>query len=103
YPSLGMDVVLEDRYLNETYDLPITMFHEPDPEPDTAKVRVAVQRGEIAQAGRGIFRPAGLGPNRAPGQAEVAVFRRVRGFDPRSGAPRGAESGRVEMYLGVTG
>ena len=103
YPSLGMDVVLEDRYLNENYDLPITMFKEPDPEPDTARVNAAVRRGEAVAYGPGIFRPPTLGPNRAPGKAEVAVFRRVRGFDPRSGAPRGAESGRLELYLGITG
>ena len=103
YPTLGMDVYLEDRYLNEHYDLPIYMFDEADPEPDTAVVRAAEQAGEIAVAGRGIFHPAHLGPFRLPGAAETAVFRRVRGFDPRSGAPRGALSGHLEVYLAVTG
>jgi GWxTD domain-containing protein len=103
YPTLGMDVYLEDRYLNETYDLPIQMFHESDPEPDTAAVRQEVEAGEIELAGRGIFHPAHLGPLRLPGAAETAVFRRVKGFDPRSGATRGANTGHLEVYLAVTG
>jgi len=103
YPSLGMDVYLEDRYLNETYDLPIYQFHPSDPEPDTAFVREQAAKGEIALAGRGIFHPAHLGPDRLPGAAEAAVFRRVQGFDPRSGATHGEKSGHVEVYLAVTG
>jgi hypothetical protein len=53
--------------------------------------------------GRGIFRPFRRGTTRLAGQAEAAVFRRVRSFDPASGVARGPEVGRVELYLAVTG
>jgi GWxTD domain-containing protein len=103
YHSLGMDVILEDRYLNETYDLPITFTHPADPEPDAAVVSAAIRNGELTAAGRGFFHPAHLGLHPLPGQAEIAVFRRVRSFDPTGGVSRGREAGRAEVYLAVTG
>lgn len=103
YPSLGMDVVLEDRYLNEAYDLPILMYRDADPIPDTAKVSAALRNGDIALAGRGIFLSTKRGETRLGGEAQAAVFRRVKTFDPRAGVARGPEVGRVELYLGVTG
>ncbi|MGH7726065.1 MAG: tetratricopeptide repeat protein [Candidatus Eiseniibacteriota bacterium] len=88
YPALGFNVYLEDRYLNEFYDLPVMMTWQVDfsPDPDMLKKRVA--EGLTTQAGRGVFRTTL--PDRAPlrGTPTIALFRRVQGFDPRiSAAP----------------
>jgi len=99
YPSLGMAILLEDRYLNEAYDLPVSLFESVDPLPDPAAVAVGVGSGELAVAGRGVFRATKRGTVPLAGRAEVALFRRVRGFDPRSAAPPGGDVARAEIYL----
>jgi GWxTD domain-containing protein len=103
YPSLGMAVLLEDRYLNETYDLPVSLYADVDPAPDPEAEDAAVREGRLTSAGRGLFRPARRGLQPLGGEASVAVFRRVRGFDPTSASPPGADVARVEVYLATQG
>jgi GWxTD domain-containing protein len=54
YPSLGMDVMLQDRLLSERYLLPIQMWGDPDPRPDEGMVAA---RGDLeaTHGGRGVF------------------------------------------------
>ena len=99
YPSLGMTILLEDRYLNDGYDLPVSLHSSVDPLPDPALVAAGVEGGGLAVAGRGVFRAGRRGTVPLPGRAETALFRRVRGFDPRSSAPPGGDVARAEIYL----
>jgi GWxTD domain-containing protein len=89
YPTLGMDVYLEDRYLSETYDLPIYMFDEADPEPDTAAVRAAEEAGEIAVAGHLPSGAPGEVPARGGGRDRVVSSRaRLRSALGRDARPQ---------------
>ncbi len=105
YGSLGFSVLLEDRYLNERYDVPISMTEDVDfvPNPDSLAHRV--QEGGVALAGRGIVRTVLPTQHRLPGYARLGLFRRVEGFDPFSSSapPTGAASARVEAWLAVSG
>lgn len=101
YNALGMTVYLEDRTLNEDYDVPISLHAEVDPVPlDDALARL-VARGEVAVAERGIFRSRPPQTGKLPGTARPAFFRRVAGFDPRTGVSLGGSSARIEIYLGL--
>jgi len=54
YPSLGMDVMLQDRLLSERYLLPIQMWGDPDPRPDAAALAARTDL-ESTHDGRGVF------------------------------------------------
>ncbi len=113
YPSLGFEVYMEDRYLQEFYDLPILMTWDVDfsPHPDVLRRRVA--EGGTTQAGRGVFRTTLPNRRALRGTPAIAIFRRVEGFDPRISAvpfaPGAADraapraGARIEAYLAVTG
>ncbi len=117
YPRLGFTVHLEDRYLNEFYDVPISMTQEVDFVPDPEDLKAREQDGSAIPAGRGVFRTVMPGQARLVGAARVGLFRRVEGFDPRAsvapasaasapgrGAPGGtAPAARVEGWLAVIG
>jgi GWxTD domain-containing protein len=100
YPSLGMEILLEDRYLSGAYDLPISLYDDVDPRPAPERVALGERSGALAAAGRGLFRARGRDTPPLPGEARVALFRRVEGFDPRLGSARSAASaGRAEVYV----
>ncbi len=109
YKALGFHVYLEDRYLNEFYDVPISTTQAVDfvPKPETLALRE--KEGLVARAGRGTFRTVMAGQSRLFGAARLGQFRRVEGFDPRaSAAPASSSFGaaaasRVEAWLAVTG
>ena len=101
YPMLGMNVYLEDRFLNEFYDLPISLNFEVDPRPMPEIVRGLSEIGEVTVAGRGVFRAREPGTGLLPGDVRPAMFRRVRTFDPSTGVARGPQVGRLELYLTV--
>ncbi len=107
YPELGVRVYLEDRYLNDFYDTPVSTSMEVDFYPHPDSLMKYEQEGLVATAGRGIFHPTMPGRTRLWGKATAARFRRVQGFDPRFSAARGGTGvlgaeGRVEAYLAVT-
>ncbi len=63
YPSLGMEITLQDRTLSEYYMLPISMDHDPDPLPDADSL--AAHGDQLAsRSGRGVFPmlPPGVKP-----------------------------------------
>ena len=68
YPSLGMEVQMQDRMLSEYYLLPISMSEDMDPRPDPD---VVAHRGDLlsASGGRGVFPvlPPGTGPRPVDG------------------------------------
>ena len=109
YRSLGFYVYLEDRYLNEFYDIPVSLHEEVDfvPRPDV--VENATRSGAIAVAGRGIYRTVLPGQSRLEGVARLGLFRRVEGFDPRSSSrpasvlAMNAPAARVEAWLAIKG
>ena len=101
YDALGMVVYLEDRTLNEDYDLPISLHYYTDPIPLDAAVDRLASAGEISLADRGVFRSRPPNTERLAGAAGSAFFRRVRGFDPRAGAATGEARGRVEVYVSL--
>jgi GWxTD domain-containing protein len=105
YKSLGFSVLLEDRYLNETYDLPISMEQEVDYVPNPDSLARLVKQGGYEQAGRGVVHRVMPGQHGLPGFARVGLFRSVQGFDPQASvAPAGAPaSARVEAWLSVEG
>jgi GWxTD domain-containing protein len=110
YPALGMNMVFEDKYLNGRYDIPWSMDDVVDFYPHDDSLGVRIDSGELATAGRGVFRANLPGSRPLRGYAEVARFRRVEGFDPRTslasatvaGGGRGV-AGRLEAYLAVEG
>ncbi len=110
YPRLGFDVLFVEQYLNGRYDVPWSMTQVVDftPQEDSLSTRVA--RGELAAAGRGVFRSILPGMTRLTGYPEVALFRRVAGFDPRTSIATASvvgggsgTAGRLEAYLAVEG
>lgn len=113
YPSLGFGVYLEDRYLQEFYDLPLSVTHEVDYFPDPETLRKREADGSLTQNGRGVFHTTMPGRRPLRGKPAIAFFRRVEGFDPRisavpyepalaSAIPAGPRSGaRIEAYLAV--
>jgi len=117
YGSLGFAVYLEDRLLNEFYDLPMSTSNEVDYVPDPADLAAREAEGAATTAGRGVFRTILPGQSRLMGAARIGQFRRVEGFDPRaSAAPASAAAApfggfasggqpvaRVEAWLAVTG
>ncbi|HKQ57650.1 MAG TPA: GWxTD domain-containing protein, partial [Candidatus Eisenbacteria bacterium] len=68
YPSLGMQVVMQDRTLNEYYLLPVSMIEDMDPHPSP---EVLALRGDLmsSRGGRGVFPllPPGAVPRPADG------------------------------------
>jgi hypothetical protein len=105
-----MNMVFEEKFLNGRYDIPWSMTDVIDFVPDWDSLDVRVQDGELTAAGRGVFRQVLPGKRRLRGHAELALFRRVRGFDPRvslasTGLGLGGRgpAGRVEAYLAVEG
>jgi GWxTD domain-containing protein len=106
YPKLGLQIYFEDRYLNNFYDVPMSTSQEVDYFPHPDRLLAAERAGDVTTAGRGLFRPRLPHSAQLRGDAVVARFRRVAGFDPRVSAARGsaAESGaeaRVEAYVSV--
>jgi len=109
YRELGFYVYLEDRYLNEFYDIPVSMHETVDfiPSPDVVAARI--ESGAAAVAGRGIFGTVLPGQIRLQGVARLGRFRRVEGFDPRSSsgpssaAVMSAPAARIETWLAVRG
>jgi GWxTD domain-containing protein len=107
YRQLGFYVYLEDRYLNEFYDVPISLHEEVDfiPPPDIIAARI--ESGANAVAGRGVFGTVLPGQTRLQGVARLGRFRRVEGFDPRSSSgpssaiALAAPAARVETWLAV--
>ena len=93
YRTLGFYVYLEDRYLNEFYDLPVSLHEEVDYMPRPDVIDDATRSGAAAVAGRGIFRTVLPGQTRLQGVARLGRFRRVEGFDPRSSSGPRAWSG----------
>ena len=71
YPSLGMDVTLQDRLLSERYGLPPMMLNSPDPRPDAG---VLAMRGDLMSThdNRGVF------PKLPPGAKRLAIQGRWR-------------------------
>jgi GWxTD domain-containing protein len=109
YRQLGFYVYLEDRYLNEFYDIPVSLHEEVDFMPQPEVIEQATRSGAAAVAGRGVFRTVLPGQTRLEGVARLGLFRRVEGFDPRvSSRPASilsmsAPAARVEAYLAVKG
>lgn len=110
YPRLGFDVLFEDQYLNGRYDVPWSMTRVVDFTPHEDSLAARVARGELAEAGRGVYRSVLPGMRRLTGYPEVALFRRVAGFDPRTSVASasvagggGGVAGRLEAYLAVEG
>ena len=110
YPDLGMNMVFEEKFLNGRYDVPWSMTEVVDFVPDYDSLEARVERGELTTAGRGVFRQVLPGSRRLRGHAEVALFRRVEGFDPRTSLATASlsaggrrASGRLEAYLAVEG
>ncbi len=110
YRRLGFLVMFEEQYLNGRYDVPWSLHEVVDfvPNPDSLDPRVA--SGEVATAGRGVFRTTLPGSRRLVGYPELALFRRVAGFDPRTSVASatlsgggGGPAGRVEAYLAIEG
>jgi len=111
YSALGFLVLFEDPYLNQRYDRPWSLTEVVDfyPRPDSLMNRI--DEGGTTTAGRGVFRTRMPNAVGLPGKAQVALFRRVAGFDPRTstaptmfggGGAIGAQ-GRLEAYLAVEG
>jgi GWxTD domain-containing protein len=73
YPSLGMNVTMQDRLLSEHYMLPITLTHDPDPQPDTDRIdgsdSLLATRG-----GRGVFPTLPPGVKKLPVESVIARF-----------------------------
>jgi GWxTD domain-containing protein len=101
YPLLGMNIFLEDRFLNESYDLPISLWFDVDPRPLEEAIDLGIKRGRISLAGRGVFRARRPGTMQLPAELRPAFFRRVRRFDPSAGVALGDQVGRLELYLSV--
>jgi GWxTD domain-containing protein len=101
YLSLGMIIDLEDRFLNEVYDLPISLHYDMDPRPVPEMLMAGVEYGDITLAGKGVFRARRPGTVRLAGVVQPAMFRRTRQFDPFTGVSRSQQVGRVELYLGL--
>ncbi|HEY6866384.1 MAG TPA: GWxTD domain-containing protein [Candidatus Eisenbacteria bacterium] len=73
YPGLGMEVLLQDRTLNEHYLLPITSDYDPDPLPNPDSL--ARLPGATATAsGRAVFHTLPPGVRPMPIEAVVARF-----------------------------
>jgi GWxTD domain-containing protein len=101
YPLLGMNIFLEDRLLQENYDLPWSMWFDVDPRPLAEAIDAGLKRGRISLAGRGVFRARRPGARHLPGELRPAFFRRVRRFDPATGVALGDQVSRMELYLSV--
>jgi GWxTD domain-containing protein len=101
YPSLGMNIFLEDRFLQESYDLPWSLWWDVDPRPLQEAIDMGIRQGRISLAGRGVFRARRPGTQQLPGELRPAFFRRVRRFDPSTGVSRGTQVSRLELYLSV--
>jgi GWxTD domain-containing protein len=110
YRRLGFDVLFEDQYLNGRYDVPWSLTQVVDFTPHEDSLAARVARGELTEAGRGVFGANLPGARRLTGYPEVALFRRVAGFDPRSSIASasvagggGGVAGRLEAYLAIEG
>jgi GWxTD domain-containing protein len=75
YPSLGMQVQMQDRVLSEYYLLPVSMVEDMDPHPDPT---VLASRGDViaSRGGRGVFP---LLPPRTQARPVEAVLARFAG------------------------
>jgi hypothetical protein len=75
YPSLGMEVQMQDRVLSEYYLLPVSMVQDMDPRPDPT---VLAARGDViaSRGGRGVFP---LLPPRTQTRPVAAVLARFAG------------------------
>ncbi|MEO6462251.1 MAG: GWxTD domain-containing protein [Candidatus Eisenbacteria bacterium] len=110
YPRLGFEVLFEEEYLNGRYDVPWSLSQVIDFTPHEDSLARQVERGELSEAGRGVYRTVLPGMTRLTGYPEVAMFRRVAGFDPRTSIATASTSGggagtagRLEAYLAVEG
>jgi len=79
YPSLGMDVMLEDKVLGERYVLPVQLWGDPDPRPDAAAVAA---RGDLEAMhdDRGVF------PVLPPGARRLALAGMIARFGGDAGS-----------------
>lgn len=78
YPSLGMEVEMQDRVLSEYYLLPMDVYQERDPRPDPA---VLAQRDDLlpSRGGRGVFPMLPPGARPRPVDGVIARFSGERG------------------------
>ncbi len=78
YPSLGMQVQMQDRLLSEYYLLPIDEYAEVDPTPDP---QVLALRGDVisSRGGRGVFPMLPPGARPRPVEGVLARFSGERG------------------------
>lgn len=78
YPSLGMQVQMQDRVLSEYYLLPISKYQDMDPRPDPA---VLAARGDLlpSRGGRGVFPLLPPGATPRPVDGVLARFSGERG------------------------
>jgi GWxTD domain-containing protein len=78
YPSLGMQVQMQDRLLSEYYLLPISEYEEMDPSPDP---QVLALRSDVlsSRGGRGVFPMLPPGARPRPVEGVLARFSGERG------------------------
>jgi GWxTD domain-containing protein len=78
YPSLGMQVQLQDRLLSEYYLLPISLEEDMDPRPDP---EVMARRSDVlsSRGGRGVFPLLPPGARPRPVDGVLARFSGERG------------------------
>ncbi len=80
YQDLRLQVVMQDRTLNEYYQLPVSLWQDPDPIPHPAVI-AASDSMLLARSGRGVFRT--LPPGTQPLQIAGAVGRFYTPQGPR--------------------
>ena len=80
YPELGMEVLLQDRLLNEHYLFPIDQYNEMDPIPHPDSLIGREDRLAV-RGGRGVFPTLPPGKHPLPTHAVVARF--TGGHGPR--------------------
>jgi GWxTD domain-containing protein len=79
YPQLGMVAVMQDRTLNEHYDLPPSMDYDTDPIPDP---HVLANLDVVTTSGlRGVF------PSLPPGVLPLEVHSQLARFEGEHGVP----------------
>ena len=73
YPGLGMEVLLQDRTLNEHYLLPMTTDYDPDPLPNPDSL-ARLPEATATASGRAVFHTLPPGVQPMPVDAVVARF-----------------------------
>ena len=108
YRKLGFIARFEDRWLNGRYDIPWSQENEVDFVPREDSLAGPIAQGALRPAGRGVFGTVLPGATRLAGRAQLALFRRVAGFNPQTSVATasmgaGGAAGRLEAYLAVQG